>query len=351
VAIATGDNEGVTTMSADNTTALDPAPSSWLASRYRLRRNSLGSQVLTRITSGILVLWAAVTLSFVSLHLAPGDIVSLLIGEQLRTPEVEAAIRLEWGLDKPLLSQYVTYLLRILHGDFGRSYILQTDVSGLVLSQMLPTLKLTAAALVVAVVFAVASALLTAGKRLPRAIAGGLELILISTPSFWLGIVLLFVFSFTLKLFPVAGDRTFSALVLPALSLGLSLGAVVGQVLREGLERALEEPFMLTVRSWGTRDFVLRLRHGLRHASLPAVTLVGWLVGNLLSGAVITEAVFGRPGLGRITVDAVLSHDLPVVLAVAILSAFVYVALSTLVDVLYLLLDPRLRNDGTEAGH
>ncbi|TBZ79177.1 ABC transporter permease [Rhizobium leguminosarum] len=337
-------------MTAENTTALGEAPAAFLSRRRRLNRNSLGSQILARFGSAILVLWAAVSLSFISLQLAPGDIVSLLIGEQLRTPEVEAAIRAEWGLDEPLLAQYLSYLTRILHGDFGRSYILQTDVSGLVLSQMLPTLKLTAAALVVAVVFAVASAVITAGKRLPRSIAGGLELILISTPSFWLGILLLFVFSFTLKLFPVSGDRDFSALVLPALSLGLSLGAVIGQVLREGLERALEEPFALTVRSWGVGDLVLRLRHGLRHAALPAVTLTGWLIGNLLSGAVITEAVFGRPGLGRITVDAVLAHDLPVVLAVAVLSAFIYVVLSTLVDVLYLLLDPRLRNDAREAG-
>ncbi|AUW46045.1 ABC transporter permease [Rhizobium leguminosarum] len=337
-------------MTAENTTALGEAPAAFLSRRRRLNRNSLGSQILARFGSAILVLWAAVSLSFISLQLAPGDIVGLLIGEQLRTPEVEAAIRAEWGLDEPLLAQYLSYLTRILHGDFGRSYILQTDVSGLVLSQMLPTLKLTAAALVVAVVFAVASAVITAGKRLPRSIAGGLELILISTPSFWLGILLLFVFSFTLKLFPVSGDRDFSALVLPALSLGLSLGAVIGQVLREGLERALEEPFALTVRSWGVGDLVLRLRHGLRHAALPAVTLTGWLIGNLLSGAVITEAVFGRPGLGRITVDAVLAHDLPVVLAVAVLSAFIYVVLSTLVDVLYLLLDPRLRNDAREAG-
>ncbi|MDC7746840.1 ABC transporter permease [Rhizobium binxianense] len=337
-------------MTADNTTVLGKAPAAFFSRRRRLNRDSLSSQILARFGSGILVLWAAVSLSFISLQLAPGDIVSLLIGEQLRTPEVEAAIRAEWGLDEPLLTQYFSYLSRILHGDFGRSYILQTDVSGLVLSQMLPTLKLTAAALVVAVVFAVASAVITAGKRLPRSIAGGIELILISTPTFWLGILLLFVFSFTLKLFPVSGDRDISALVLPALSLGLSLGAVIGQVLREGLERALEEPFALTVRSWGAGDLVLRLRHGLRHAALPAVTLTGWLIGNLLSGAVITEAVFGRPGLGRITVNAVLAHDLPVVLAVAVLSAFVYVVLSTLVDILYLLLDPRLRNDAREAG-
>lgn len=302
-------------------------------------------QVAGRVASGLVVLWAAVTLGFVSLQLAPGDIVSLLIGEQPRTPAVEAAIRAEWGLGDPVAVQYLRYLWRVLHGDFGRSYILQTDVSGLIASQIWPTAKLTAAALGVAIVFAVLSAVTTAGRPWARRVAGSVELVLASTPSFWLGIVSLFVFSFTLKLLPVAGDRTLSALVLPALSLGLALGAVVGQVLREGLERALEEPFALTVRSWGTTGLVLRVRHGLRHAALPAVTLTGWLVGHLLSGAVITEQVFGRPGLGRVTVEAVLGQDLPVVLAVAILSAAVFVVTSTAVDILSLLLDPRLRRD------
>ncbi|WP_199086586.1 ABC transporter permease [Bosea sp. ASV33] len=336
-------------MESRQTSALSPAPALVASRPFKLRRNGLPVQIASRIGSGLLVLWAAVTLSFVSVHLAPGDIVSLLIGEQLRTPEIEAAIRAEWGLDEPVLWQYLRYLTRILHGDFGRSYLLQTDVSQLVLSQIVPTLKLTAAALFVAILFAVTSAVLTAGRRIPRSIAGALELTLVSTPSFWLGILLLYLFSFTLKLFPVSGDRSFSALVLPALALGLPLGAVVGQVLRQGLERALEEPFALTVRSWGTSGLVLRLRHGLRHAALPAVTLTGWLVGSLLSGAVITESVFGRPGLGRVTVEAVLGHDMPVVLAVAILSAFTYVMLSTLVDILYLLLDPRLRDEGREA--
>ena len=301
-------------------------------------------RILRRLLSGALVLWAAVTLSFISVHLAPGDIVSLLMGEQVQTPAIEAAIRAEWGLDQPLYRQYLHYLWRVLHGDFGRSYMLNTDVSSLVLSQLWPTLKLTGLALVFSLIFAVLMAVTTAHRRLGQRIAGSVELVLASTPSFWLGIVLLFIFSFTLRWFPVAGDRSFSSLVLPALSLGLSLGAVVSQVLRRGLEDALDQPFMLTLRAWGLPDTTLRLRHALRHAALPAVTLTGWLIGGLLSGAVITEQVFGRPGLGKITVDAVLGKDLPVVLAVAIFSALVYVVLSTLVDILYLFIDPRLRD-------
>ncbi len=214
---------------------------------------------------------------------------------------------------------------------------------------MWPTLKLTGLALVVSLVFAVLMAVTTAHRRWGQRIAGSIELVLASTPSFWLGIVLLFIFSFTLRWFPVAGDRSFSSLVLPAFSLGLAQGAVVSQVLRRGLEDALDEPFVLTLRAWGLGNTVIRLRHALRHAALPAVTLTGWLIGGLLSGAVITEQVFGRPGLGKITVDAVLGKDLPVVLAVAIFSALVYVVLSTLVDILYLFIDPRLR-DAPAAG-
>ncbi|WP_175861443.1 ABC transporter permease [Burkholderia cepacia] len=309
-------------------------------------RRWLHSPVTTRLTTGALVLWAAVTLSFAAVHLAPGDIVGILIGEQLSTPEIEAAIRREWGLDEPLPLplQYVHYLWRVLHGEFGRSYILNTDVAPLVLGQLWPTLKLTGAAFVVTIAFAVGLAVLTAGRRWAGRAASGVELLLASTPSFWLGIMLLFVFSFTLKLFPVAGDRGFASLVLPALSLGLAQGAVIGRVLRQGIERALDEPYALTVRSWGIGGLALRVRHALRHAALPAVTLAGWLVGGLLSGAVITEQVFGRPGLGKVTVDAVLSKDMPVILAIAILSAAIYVALSTAVDLLYLLIDPRLRD-------
>ncbi|MBU9811258.1 ABC transporter permease [Rahnella sp. C60] len=325
------------------------AETAFISPRRPKAKPSWGGRITRRILTGVLVLWAAVTLSFISVYLAPGDIVSLLMGEQVHTPAIEAAIRAEWGLDQPLYLQYLHYLWRVLHGDFGRSYLLNTDVSSLVLSQLWPTLKLTALALVVSLVFAVLMAVTTAHRRWGQRIAGCVELILASTPSFWLGIVLLFIFSFTLRWFPVAGDRSFSSLVLPALSLGLAQGAVVSQVLRRGLEDALNEPFVLTLRAWGLGNTVIRLRHALRHAALPAVTLTGWLIGGLLSGAVITEQVFGRPGLGKITVDAVLGKDLPVVLAVAIFSALVYVVLSTLVDILYLFIDPRLR-DAPAAG-
>lgn len=322
-------------------TAIDTSPEPRAGNH---RRGHVIVPVLTRIGSGLLVLWAVVTLAFIGVHASPGDTAQMLIGQNPLTPELEAAVRHEWGLDRPLPVQYVDYLWRVLHGDFGRSYVRKTEVSGLVLSQLPSTLALTAAAAVVALLLAVAIAVTTAGTRRGSRIATQFELVLAAIPSFWLGIMLLFVFSFTLRLFPVSGAQGLSSLVLPALALGLPLAAVVGQVLRKELERALEQPFALTVRAWGVGSLQLRLRHGLRHAALPAVTLGGWLIGGLIGGAVITEQVFGRPGLGRILIGAVEQKDLPVVLAVAVICAGVYVVCSTLADLAYLWIDPRLRD-------
>jgi len=151
-----------------------PTPSFW--------RNALARRIAGRLLGGVLVLWAAVTLAFLGVHLAPGDIVSLLIGEQVRTAAIEAAIRAEWGLNEPLWLQYLHYLWRVLHGDFGRSYILNTEVSHLLATQLWPTIKLTLAALLVSILFAVAVAVTTAHRRWGRRAANAVELLLASTP-------------------------------------------------------------------------------------------------------------------------------------------------------------------------
>ncbi|WP_254909981.1 ABC transporter permease [Micromonospora sp. NBS 11-29] len=192
---------------------------------------------------------------------------------------------------------------------------------------------------------ALALATATAGDRRPwlRRASSGTELLLVSTPTFLIGIVLLTVFSFRLGLFPVAGDQGLAALVLPAVTLALPIAGLLAQVLRDALDRALDEPFVLTARSRGLRERAVLLRHALRHALLPAVTLAGWLFGILLGGAVIVEQVFGRPGLGQVTLAAVTGRDMPVVLAVVTLSAAVYVLVNTAADLAYLFIDPRLR--------
>ncbi|MEV4410395.1 ABC transporter permease [Catellatospora sp. NPDC049609] len=304
--------------------------------------------VARRLATAAVVLWAAATAAYLALLLAPGDTVDNIIGDGPDTPVIRAQIIAEWRLDRPEVVQYLDYLRRALLGDLGRSYLLQRPV-GDVLGEHLPaTVTLAVAAALIGVVLALVVALLTAGRRplLRRGASAG-ELVLVSTPGFLIGIVLLNVFSFQLGWFPVAGGQSVAALVLPAVTLALPIAGVLAQVLRDGLERALEEPFVVTARSRGIRERAVVARHALRHALLPAITLVGWLSGILLGGTVITEQVFGRPGLGQVTLQAVTAGDMPVVLAVVLLSAAVYVAVSTLADLSYLLVDPRLRRSGT----
>ncbi|BCJ49041.1 ABC transporter permease [Actinoplanes sp. NBRC 14428] len=298
--------------------------------------------VLRRVATGLVVLWAAATAAYLALLAAPGDTVDSIVGDGADTPQIRAQIIDEWGLDRPALVQYLDYLARAARGDLGRSYLLHRPVSAIVGEQVGPTLRLAVLAAALGIALALVLAV-TTRRPWARRVSSAAELVLVSTPPFLIGIVLLSVFSFRLGLFPVSGDRGFAALVLPAVTLALPVAGVLTQVLRDGLDRALDEPFAVTARARGLREGAVLVRHALRHALLPAVTLVGWLFGILLGGAVIVEQVFGRPGLGQVTLAAVTAKDLPVVLAVVVLSALVYVVLNTAADLAYLIVDPRLR--------
>lgn len=300
--------------------------------------------LLRRLGGAAVVLWAAATAAYLALHLAPGDTVDTLVGDGPDTPLIRAQIAADLGLDRPAVVQYVTYLWRLLHGDLGRSYVLQRPVVDVIGGQIWPTVKLTLVATAFAAIIAVGLAILTTGQaRWLRGLVSTVELTVVSAPAFLVGILLLSVFSFRLGWFPVSGDRDAAALVLPALALALPIGTLLSQVIREGLDRALDEPFALTARSRGITGYALLWRHALRHALLPAVTLAGTLIGFMLSAAVVVERVFGRPGLGEVATEAVGNKDIPVVLAVVMLAAAIYVALSTLADLAYLVIDPRLR--------
>lgn len=291
------------------------------------------------------VLLGAATLAFAALQLLPGDRVSRLLGPMTSaSPAVREQISRDYGLDRPVIVQYARYLADLGRGNLGTSYQLQQPVVSLIGKQLWPTVQLALAALVLALLIAAVSAIATAGRR-PRlrAAVSAVELVAVSTPSFWMGILLLTVFSFRLRLFPVTGAEGPVSLVLPALALALSIAGVLSQVLRDGLETALAMPFVLTAQARGLSQTAVRLRHALRHAALPLVTLTGWLMGTLLGGVVPIETVFGRPGLGTLILQAVTSGDMPVVMGLVLLSALVFVIVSTVVDLLYLAIDPRLR--------
>ena len=304
---------------------------------------SIWRRVAGRLGASLVVAWGSTTAAFVALHALPGNVADILAGD-LDYPGLREAIAAEWGLDRSLAAQYLDFLWRIAGGDFGTSYELRRPVADVVASQLWPTVQLAVSAGLLALLIAVAVAVLTSGQgRAARAVASFVELVFASTPVFWLGILLLMAFSFTLQWFPVSGAASGWALVLPAVTLALPTAGLLTQVLREAMEKALEQPFVVTVRARRLSEWHVRTRHVLRHAALPVMTLGGWIIGGLLGGAVITEKVFGRPGLGTVTLNAVLSHDVPIVLAVVLLAAFIHVAASTLLDLLYVLIDPRLK--------
>ncbi|MEV0615712.1 ABC transporter permease [Nonomuraea sp. NPDC050404] len=298
-----------------------------------------------RLLAGVGVLWGAATLTFLVVHFTPGDPAEAVVGGEgaAPTPEVLAQVRSEYGLDLPWYEQYAAHLWRIVHGDFGTSYRLHTPVTQAIGEQAAATAELALAAAVTGLLLAVVVALATAGRRRWRGLASAVELVAASTPTFWLGIVLLTVFSFGLRLFPSSGGQGPASLVLPALCLALPIAGVLGHVLREALEEVLDEPFIVSARARGLGDTAVRLRHALRHALTTLVTMTGFWVGALLGGAVVTETLFTRQGIGRLLVSAVNAKDLPLVLGVVLLSALVYVLVNLVVDLLYLVIDPRLK--------
>lgn len=300
--------------------------------------------VLGRLASAVLVLWLAATSVFFLTRLVPGDPVHAILGVSgaAPSPELVAATRAAHGLDQPVLVQYGGYLAGLLRGDLGTSYQLKRPVADVVGEQIGATVQLTVAALVLAWGIALASILLTA--RVGRFLDGlgrVVEVVLASLPHFWVGILLLVVFAFGLGWFPVAGGDGLVALVLPALTMAIPLAGFLAQVTRESFTDALEQPFATTSRARGAREVVVRFRHALRHAVLPGLTLSGWAVGSLLSGAVVAEVVFARQGIGRTLVEAITARDLPVVLAVVVLAAAAYVGVNLVVDALHRVADPR----------
>ncbi|MGQ4729951.1 ABC transporter permease [Streptomyces sp. Ju416(a)] len=302
--------------------------------------------LLHRAVGAVLVLWGAASLTFLVLHLVPGDPVTTLLGASATdSAALRQEILREYRLDDPLAVQYAAFLGRLATGDLGSSYQQQQPVSLIIGEQLGDTAQLSLSALVLLVAGALVAAAATAGRRRRvRGAVSGAELVAVSTPAFWLGIVLLTLFSFRLNLFPVAGAGDWRSLVLPVVTLAVPFGSLLAQVLREGMEAALHQPFALTARSRGLSGTALRLRHALRHAAVPAVTLSGWLAGGLLGGTVLVETVFARPGLGRVALDAISNRDIPVVVGLVLLSAAVYLVVNALADLLCLWADPRLRS-------
>lgn len=336
-------------MTLTSSSSADAAESLPLTTARRRRGIRIARHIGSRTVGAAIVLLGAATAAFFAQAAIPGDratvILNVRAGQAVeRTPEELAPIVAEFGLDHPLILQYGDFVLGLLRGDLGTSYQQFRPVMDIVADQLGATLVLTLTALAFAWVIMVAWVTLTAGRGpRVRAVGGFTDTLAAGLPHYWLGIILLLVFALGLGWFPVIGGTTPVGLVLPALTLAIPLAGFMGQATRTEFERALDQPFVLSARTRGMGDTGIRLRHVLRHAVLPAVTLSGWALGATISGAVVVEAVFARPGIGSVLVGAVSAQDMPVVLGIVMLIAAFYVVANLLVDLAYVLIDPRLR--------
>ncbi|MDL9948135.1 ABC transporter permease [Gordonia sp. ABSL11-1] len=303
---------------------------------------------MLKIGGMVLVLWGVATVTFFGLRLIPGDPAEAAAGgpgSQATAAELDA-IRSQYGLDRPLVVQYLTYLKGLLSGDLGQSYGQHRPVTQLIGEQLANTLILTAAALVTAWVIAVAFVLIASrGGRIGAAATSSLEVVSAALPTFWLGAILIVIFSSKLRLLPAAGGgNSFDALVLPVITLAIPLAGFLGQSIRESFDIALDAPFTVSARARGEGEIGVRMIHALRHAALPGLHISGWAFGALISSAVIVETLFARPGIGRLLQNAVLVQDVPVVVGVVLLIALIYVLVNIVTDLIAEIIDPRLRS-------
>jgi peptide/nickel transport system permease protein len=310
-----------------------------------MRRKLLLRRIGWRVLAGVGVMWGAATFAFITLHATAGDIALATVSGNGSDP-TEALlqeVRSDYGLNLPLWRQYADYIGKLLHGNLGQSYQQRIPVTTAIGQQLGATLELAAFAAAIAVFPAITVSVLTATRgRWLRFITNGTELVLASMPTFVVGLILLIIFGLKLSVLPISGNQGFESIILPGLTLAFPIAAVLAQVLTSELEEVLEQPFILTARARGMRETAVRFRHALRHAAIQLVTMSGYVLGSLLGGAVITESLFNRQGLGQLMLTATTNKDVPLVTGVILFAALAYVVVNLLVDILYTLIDPRV---------
>ena len=301
----------------------------------------LARRVLLAIPSLLIV----TVLIFLVLRAVPGDPATLLAGD-FATPDVVAAIRAKWGLDRPLPAQYAVFLEHLLRGDLGRSIVSDAPVSEEIVQRFRVTLVLAAAALAVALAVGLAAGI--AGARRPYTIwdTGSMVVAMlgVSTPVFWSGMLLILVFAVVLGWLPSEGIGSWKSYVLPAASLGFFTSGVIARQTRSAMLDVFRQDFVRTARSKGLAERAVINRHALPNALIPVATVVGLEFGRMLGGAILTETVFSLPGLGSFLIISIAKRDYPVVQGIVLWLALVFVVINMLVDFSYAALDPRLRH-------
>ena len=301
--------------------------------------------LLRRLVLSLLVLLGASVATFLILHLVPGDPAQLMLADVGASPEQVHALRERMGLNDPLVVQLGRFLWRALHLDFGYSLYSRQPVTTELARQMPATAELALTAFGLATLLGVPLGVVAAlwrGRWLDSVSTAG-AVLGISIPSFWLGLLLIFLFSLHLGWFPVTGQGGIERLVLPALTLALGPGALIARLVRSSVLDVLGKEYVRVAHAKGLAPARVLLRHVLRNSLIPVVTIAGLQLGTMLSGAVVVETVFARQGVGRLAVTAILAKDFPLVQGVVFLAAILYVSINTVVDVLYAILDPVIR--------
>jgi peptide/nickel transport system permease protein len=310
------------------------------------------SYIGKRLLATIPVMAVVAVFVFAMLRLTPGDPAAILAGASATTQDV-VDIRAKLGLDQPILTQFVAWIGRLFTGDFGESFFFKKQVAELVADRIEPTLMLSLATMVLSILVAVPLGVLAAyrqGTWIDR-IVMGFAVLGFSVPVFVIGYGLIYVFAIELAWLPVQGYQPLSEgirgcverLVLPSITLSVIYIALIARITRTSVLEVLGEDYIRTARAKGLTNVVVLMHHALRNAAVPIVTVIGIGIALLIGGVVVTESVFNIPGLGRLTVDAVLARDYPTIQAVILLFSFVYVLVNLVVDLLYTVLDPRIR--------
>jgi|TARA_B110000444_G_scaffold256496_1_gene292952 peptide/nickel transport system permease protein len=303
------------------------------------------------------VVFGILIISFLMIHLAPGDAVFMFIGESGADPEFEAAIRTRLGLDKSLFEQFILYIKGIFSGDLGRSFVLNEDVSKIIFDRAIPTIILMLSSISFGAIFGILIGVYAASKpySMRDNISMVIALFLYSLPNFWLGQMLIIVFSVNWGLLPVSGmesmilgDKSFlfdrfTHLLLPTITLGSTLAAFVMRFVRSSMIDVLGQDYILTAKSKGLSERKIFFKHALKNALLPVITYIGLRLGYMLSGAVVIESVFGWPGLGLLMLDALFERDYPLIMGLFIVISLSVTIITFIVDILYTYLDPRIR--------
>jgi len=302
-------------------------------------------QIARRLILSVVVLWLVVTIAFLAMRFVPGDPVALMLQKSGASAQRIAEVRHQLGLDQPTAVQYVKYLAGVVRGDLGKSIFTGRPVTEVVLEQFPATLELTIASMVVGVSLGLLLGLASAlreGSLLDNALMV-FAVFGVSMPSFWFGLLLIYGFSLRLGWLPATGQGGISRLIMPAVVLGLGIAATIARITRSSMVEVMRKEYITTARAKGLRERVVIARHALKNALIPILTMIGLEVGWLLGGAVVTETVFSRQGLGRLTINAVTQMDFPLVQGAVLFMAVFYMASNLAVDVLYVVVDPRIQ--------